>query len=150
MKFSIDYNEYLGRKQVVYRKAEYSFDTIPYIPEIDFDIAINTIALTVVDGKVIQLNGFCGLSKTIETPYDVPKAEKGLLKVLYPEVYITKAGSPKLNDKNWTVFINPKTRWICIGNPQCQERAVEFIDNCIGVIDGNQELVALWLHPCFI
>lgn len=53
MKFSIDYNEYLGRKQVVYRKAEYSFDTIPYIPEIDFDIAINTIALTVVDGKVI-------------------------------------------------------------------------------------------------
>ena len=40
MKFSIDYNEYLGRKQVVYRKAEYSFDTIPYIPEIDFDIAI--------------------------------------------------------------------------------------------------------------
>ena len=133
MKFSIDYNEYLGRKQVVYRKAEYSFDTIPYIPEIDFDIAINTIALTVVDGKVIQLNGFCGLSKTIETPYDVPKA-----------------GSPKLNDKNWTVFINPKTRWICIGNPQCQEGAVEFIDNCIGVIDGNQELVALWLHPCFI
>lgn len=99
MKFSIDYNEYLGRKQVVYRKAEYSFDTIPYIPEIDFDIAINTIALTVVDGKVIQLNGFCGLSKTIETPYDVPKAEKGLLKVLYPEVYIAKAGSPKLNDK---------------------------------------------------
>lgn len=99
---------------------------------------------------MIQLNGFCGLSKTIETPYDVPKAEKGLLKVLYPEVYIAKAGSPKLNDKNWTVFINPKTRWICIGNPQCQERAVEFIDNCIGVIDGNQELVALWLHPCFI
>ena len=37
--------------------------------------------------------------KTIETPYDVPKAEKGLLKVLYPEVYIAKAGSPKLNDK---------------------------------------------------
>ena len=97
---------------------------------------------------MIQLNGFCGLSKTIETPYDVPKAEKGLLKVLYPEVYIAKAGSPKLNDKNWTVFINPKTRWICIGNPQCQEGAVEFIDNCIGVIDGNQELVALWLHPC--
>ena len=50
------------------------------------------------------------MSKTIETPYDVPKAEKGLLKVLYPEVYIAKAGSPKLNDKNWTVFINPKTR----------------------------------------
>ena len=45
------------------------------------------------------MNGFCGLSKTIETPYDVPKAEKGLLKVLYPEVYIAKAGSPKLNDK---------------------------------------------------
>lgn len=80
MKFSIDYNEYLGRKQVVYRKAEYSFDTIPYIPEIDFDIAINTIALTVVDGKVIQLNGFCGLSKTIETPYDVPKLRKDYLK----------------------------------------------------------------------
>ena len=26
------------------------------------------------------------------------KAEKGLLKVLYPEVYIAKTGSPKLND----------------------------------------------------
>ena len=33
--------------------------------------------------------------KTIETPYDVPKAEKGLLKVLYPEVYIAKAGFSK-------------------------------------------------------
>lgn len=150
MKFCIDYNEYLGQKQVVYRKDEYSLDTNPYVHEIDFDIAINTVTLAVVDENVIQLNGFCGLSKGIETLYDVPKARKGLLKVLHPEVYISKAGSSTISDGNWAIFINPKTNWICIGNPQNQAGAVEFIDNCIAVIDEKQELVALWLYPYFV
>ena len=37
-----------------------------------------------------------------------------------------------------------------ISGLQPSRSQLRFIDNCIGVIDGNQELVALWLHPCFI
>lgn len=75
MKFYIDYNERLEHKQVIYRKDEYSFDTVPYEYEIDFEIEVNTLFLTVVNSKIIQLNGFCGVTKR-NLYYDVPKARK--------------------------------------------------------------------------
>ena len=149
MKFFIDYNVCLEHKQIIYRKDEYSFDTTPYIYEFDFEIEINTIFLTVVDSKIIQLNGFCGLSEK-NLYYDVPKAKKGTLKLLHSEKYIFSAGTAKLNDKDWKTFINPQTGWACIGEPQRQGYTVEFIDNCIAVVDKNQELIALWIHPFFL
>lgn len=149
MKFYIDYNERLEHKQVIYRKNEYSFDTVPYEYEIDFEIEVNTLFLTVVDSKIIQLNGFCGVTKR-NLYYDVPKAKKGVLKLLDSEKYISLAGTTKLNDKDWETVINPQTGWICIGDPQKQGYTVEFIDNCIAVINKNQELIALWIHPSFL
>lgn len=149
MKFCIDYNECLEHKQIIYRKDEYSFDTTPYIYEIDFEIEINTLFLAVVDSKIIQLNGFCGLSKE-NLYYDVPKAKKGVLKLLHSEKYISSAGTAKLNDKDWETYINPQTGWVCMGDSQSQGLTVEFIENCIAVIDENQELITLWIHPFFL
>ena len=98
MKFFIDYNECLEHKQIIYRKDEYSFDTTPYIYEFDFEIEINTIFLTVVDSKIIQLNGFCGLSEK-NLYYDVPKAKKGTLKLLHSEKCIYNHRTTKTNQK---------------------------------------------------
>ena len=116
----------------------------------DFDIAINTITLTVVDSKVVQLSGFCGLPDKSKMSYEVPYAKKGLLKVLHSEAYIGGVGSYSINKEDWAVSINSKTGWICIGDPQRRGNAVEFINKCISIINERQELVALWLHPCFV
>ncbi len=32
-------------------------------------------------------------------------------------------------------------------NPQKSGEAVGFINNCVAVVDNNQELAALWLQP---
>lgn len=58
MKFYIDYNERLEHKLVIYRKDEYSFDTVPYEYEIDFEIEVNTLFLTVVNSKSHSIEWF--------------------------------------------------------------------------------------------
>lgn len=150
MKFVVDYSDFCGFKHVLYRKDEYSFNTNPWLNELDFDITLNTITLTVIDSKVVQLNGFCGLSNLQETQCAPPICQKGLLRVVDSEYYISKSGSSRINNIDMPLFINHKTDWLCIGYPNKEGIAVEFIDNCIFVIDKNQEFIALWIHPTFI
>jgi len=52
-----------------------------------------------------------------------------------------------INDGDLPVNINAQTGWICIGNPEKKGNAVEFINNCVAVIDDNKEFVSLWLKP---
>lgn len=87
MKFIVDYNDYCGFKQVIYRKDEHSLDTIPWLHEIDFDIALNTLTLTVIDSKVVQLNGFCGLANAQRLTCTPPANQKGVIKVVDSESY---------------------------------------------------------------
>jgi hypothetical protein len=147
MKFLIEYNGVSEQRTLIYRKDEYSFDMEPWVYEIDFDIAINTLTLTVVNGKVIQLNGFCGLNKEMKVSYNVPPSKKGKLKISHPEEYLNGIGCYGVNKEDWPVLINTQTGWVCIGNPEKQDNAVEFINNCVAVIDDDKEFVALWLKP---
>ena len=146
MKFIVDYSGCCEQKHVIYRENEYSFYTILWLNEIDFDIALNTLTLSVIDSRVVQLNGFCGLSKAQKIGYTPPMSSKGFLKVVDSESYIQKSGSFRINDIDIPIFINPQINWICIGHPQKKGTAVEFIDNCIFVIDEKQEFAALWIH----
>ena len=50
-------------------------------------------------------------------------------------------------DQDLPVHVNEKSGWVCIGNPQKSEEAVEFIANCVAVLDASQKLTALWLRP---
>jgi len=63
MEFFIEYTGIPEQRTLMYREDEFSFDMEPWVYEMDFDIAINT--LTVVDSKVVQLSGFCGLNKNM-------------------------------------------------------------------------------------
>jgi len=145
MKFSIEYTGKTEQRLLTYNLAEFSFDIEPAVQFIDFDIVVNKLNLTVVDyHKVIQVWGYCGLSHSIKSNYEAPKYEKGLLKIIDD----FKPGfSYRLTNEELPIYVNSKTGWICIGDPLKIGNAVEFINNCIAVIDDNKEFVSLWLKP---
>ncbi len=144
MKFNVEYTNYTEQKVLLYRAEEHSFEMIPWEKEIDFDIAINTLTLTVSDTKIIQLSGFCGLNTKMKVDYNVPESKKGLLTVLGNFEY---GFAYRIKDKEFSVYVNTQTGWICIGDPLKQGNAVEFINNCIAVIDKENNFVSLWLKP---
>jgi uncharacterized protein YbdZ (MbtH family) len=147
MNFFIDYADYSEQKNLIYNSEEYSFDMEPWEYGIDFEIAINKLTVSVVDGKLTQLNGFCGLNKKMKSSYNAPQSKKGSLKVLHQEQYLDGIGCYGLNREDWPVYVNVKTGWVCIGNPEKRGDAVEFINNCVAVIDNDQKFVSLWLKP---
>lgn len=144
MKFFVNYTGVSEKRNLFYDQEECSFNMYPLITEIDFDININSLNLTVVDSKVIQIWGFCGLNKKMNSEIYPPKSKKGILKVLDN----LEAGfSYKVNKKEFPVSVNYKTGWVCIGESKKIGNGVEFINNCIAVIDDNQEISSLWLKP---
>ncbi|WP_186971970.1 hypothetical protein [Bacteroides intestinalis] len=150
MKFIVDYNDYCGLKCVIYRKDEYSLGTTPWVNGIDFDIALNSLTLTVIDSIVVQLSGFCALSNAQRMTDVPPINKKGLLKVVDSESYIGGTGSFRIHNMDMPIYLNSQTGWLCIGYPRKVGIAVEFIDDCIFVIGKKQEFVSLWIHPTFI
>ncbi len=145
MKFEIEYTGVSEDRLLVYRIEEYSFDMEPWIYELDFEIAINTITLAVVDKKIIQLNGFCGLNKKMKSNFEVPKSQKGILKVL--DDLEPGIGSYSAGKEDLPIYVNTNTGWVCIGNPEKKGNAVEFVNSCVAVIDDDKGFVSLWLKP---
>lgn len=144
MKFLIEYTNSTEQRLLFYRPDEYSFDIEPTVHEIDFDLIINQLNLTVVDDKVVQVWGFCPYGGWIKSNYSVPKFEKGILKV---QTELKPGFAYGINNgKDWPVYVNIKTGWVCIGDPEKINKAVEFINNCVAVVN-NEELVSLWLKP---
>lgn len=147
MNFLIEYTKFAVQKTLVYHTNEQSFDMTPRERFIDFDICINSLSLAVVNGQVIQLDGFCGLNKKMIGDFIIPESRKGKLKILYTQNYLSGIGSYRVNREEWSVHVNVKTGWVCIGDYDKKGYAVEFINNCVAVISHDQRFVSLWLHP---
>jgi hypothetical protein len=146
MKFDIEYTGIAEHRVLSYNIEECSFDIEPTVQEINFDIVVNKINLTVVDdNKIIQVLGFCGLAARMKSDYTVPKSKKGILKVI--ENLEVGVGSYRVNKEDLPVYVNTQTGWVCIGDPQKKGNAVEFIKNCVAVIGDDKEFVSLWLKP---
>lgn len=145
MKFKIEYTGVAEERVLTYDIEECSFDIEPIVQEINFDIVVNKLNLTVVDdNKVIQVWGFCGFAAWIKSDCKVPQSAKGTLQVIDD----LKCGfAYSVNKEDFPVYINAQTGWVCIGNPEKSGNAVEFINNCVAVIDNNNEFVSLWLKP---
>lgn len=147
MKFSIEYTSNIEPRKIIYHIDEWSFDTEPTVQEINFDIVLNKINLTAIgaDNRIAQVWGFCGLDKKMKSSYEVPERRKGILKVL--EDLPSGVGSFSINKRNVPVYVNTQTGWVCVGDPEGKGNAVEFINNCVAVIDEDKEFVSLWLKP---
>ena len=143
MKFLIEYGHKPEQRRLSYVLNEYSFTIDPFVEQIDFNIAINFLNLTVVNNKVVQVDGFCPNGSWVKSNYEVPLYRPGILKIAHD---LKLGTSYKLNDADWPIYVNIKTGWVCIGNPEIKAQAVEFINNCVAVVDDSK-LVALWLKP---
>jgi hypothetical protein len=147
MKFLIEYTDTLEQKNLIYDIEEYSFDTVPTVQETNFDIVINKLNLTVIDdnNKIVQIWGFCGYNEWIKSNCKIPESRKGVLKVI--DDLEAGVGSYSVSKEELPVYVNVETGWVCIGNPQKKGHAVEFINNCVAVIDDSKEFISLWLKP---
>lgn len=148
MKFSITYTDNVEQQEVVFDKSEWSFDTIPVVNEVSFDIAVNCLNLSVIgdNNRIGQIWGFGGGSKWEKSNIIPPSCKKGIVAVASELSENDYGLSHKLLD-NVPITINTQTNWICYGDYQQTANAVEFIKNCIAVLNEENELVALWINP---
>jgi hypothetical protein len=145
MKFLIGYTGVAEQRTLTYDVEECSFDIEPIVQEIEFDIVLNKLNLTVTNnGKVVQVWGFSGYNEWVKSDCSVPQSKKGTLNVIDNLEY---GLSYRIQQEDFPVYVNSQTGWVCIGNPKKTGQAVEFINNCVAVIDSNQEFVSLWLKP---
>ncbi|HTE01639.1 MAG TPA: hypothetical protein VK668_20265 [Mucilaginibacter sp.] len=144
MKFRIEYRNNIEERVLTYIEEDYSFDMEPIVKQIDFELILNKLSLSVLNNRIIQLWGYCGLNKNMKSNYEVPKYKKGILVV---ENYLEHSFAYGINGKDVPIYVNIETGWVCIGNPTRPGNAVEFITNCVAVVNEQQQLISLWLKP---
>jgi uncharacterized protein YbdZ (MbtH family) len=144
MKFIIESSNSIEERLLTYIPEECSFDMEPIVSKWDFELIVNKLSLTVIDEKIVQLWGFCGLGEWMKSSYLVPEYKKGILKIEHKLKFGFAYG---INDEEFPVYVNVQTGWVCIGNPEKKGNAVEFINNCVAVINDDKEFISLWLKP---
>lgn len=148
MKFLIQEPQEDQSFSLVYRPEDYSFDIEDLDGTGDSSIMINDLQLEIdYEGKIMYVWGLCPLiiyEETNEFPFEYKTASLIALLDKPPILGI----SYRLNeDHRWPIYINKKKGWVCIGNPQIQNKLlIEFAPNCVAAIKG-ETLVAVWLHP---
>lgn len=143
----VDVWQYFWQQQLIYIPEEHSFYMDNTIDKIDIELIVNMVSLAVSDNIVVNVSGFCGLSKSMKSNFRVPEYKKGCLRV---EHNLKHGVAYSINDDinyEYLVYANVQSGWICIGNPEGEGNAVEFIDNCVAVVGDNNEFVSLWLKP---
>jgi len=143
MKFIVEYKNISNQHLLNYIAEECSFYMGKITNKIDIELMLNKLSLAVSENRVVHVSGFCGLDKSMEANYKVPKFKTGILKVQYD---LKPGFAYEVNNHSWPVYINSELGWICIGDPLTREQAIEFIKGCVAVLEDGQ-LAALWLKP---
>lgn len=143
MTFSIEITGKTEDRFLIYYADEFSFSVEPVVNATSFDLVLNKLNLSVVsDNRIVEIWGYCGCH-WIEMDDEVPKYFQGILRVnKNPE----PGFSYKIYDFDLPVYVNLKTKWVCIGDPKNSGEAVEFLNGCVAVLEKG-ELAALWLKP---
>lgn len=147
MLFLIDYNRQIEEVELLYVLEDYSFICEPVSRWEDFTILVNNLNLTVLgeENKIIEVWGFCGLGIAVETNHNPPSNRRGILKTVEE---LPTGTCYRIVEA--PVFVNPQTAWVCIGDPEKQGEAVEFIPNAVMVLDETMAFISLWLKPKII
>ncbi len=147
MKFKTTaYDKSLDNIKILYDSKDFSFDMEPRFFYQDFVITINYLQLGMNHNMIISnISGFCPYQAWKEIDIDVPNHEKASIRV---EVDFDplSGGGYKIKDEDWPQYVNRTTGWYCVGDPKKKEKAIEFIKNCVAILEDDQ-IVALWLYP---
>ncbi|SRR5579862_2787389 len=145
MRFEINYDDKKVNRELSYDETYDNIDVKP-IPRYAYLMQLNYLEINVLEnGRVICAGGLSDLSKAKRTSLTIPDYREGSLTVvskLDPDF-----GTYQINRSPWPIWINPNTGWACIGDPAIQGQAVEFVSNCVAVLDHVGNLKALWLKP---
>ena len=147
MKFEAALDGHCEQAIIKYLSGEYSLDTYPLVEGSDFDLALNTLNLSVVDQCVVQIWGYLGNVKTNPSKLGEPNFRAGKLKVLDEFEW---GFSYRINSTTLPVHFDEYAGWICIGDQKPQQTGVEFIKNCVGFLDQDGSLSSLWIKPVFV
>lgn len=148
MFFKFEITDEISHQTLYYFKEDYSFDMDPAILSVNYSLILNKLNLSVNDHNyVVQIWGFCPYGNWIRTEKNVPDNNLGRLLVTKE---VESDFSCSLNSTDWPIFINQNTGWVCIGNKDATNVAMQFIKNCVAVLDNNGQLEALWLKPQFV
>jgi hypothetical protein len=136
--------------ELIYNVEEHSFD-IPdnNIGAVDFDIMVNYLTLQVFNSEVVCVSGFCSYKGWKQTDDTIKSHKAGSLTVLNgpDDSYAYRYSD---SDNPFPIWFNPVTGWVCVGDSKAKTKGVEFIRNCVAVLNRSQDLVALWLKPQFL
>lgn len=150
MKFIIDeYRDdfkHFWYQSLTYYAEEHSFYMQSVVDKINIELIINKISMHVSSNIIVNINGFCGLNKSMQSNIQVPKSKKGIIKVEHNLKFGFAYSIFNNYDDEFPILINSKSGWVCIGDPNKKVEAVEFLKNCIAVID-NGVFISLWLKP---
>jgi hypothetical protein len=138
------------RQNLVYRKSDHSFDTVPRPQGPVASLLINDVELEVdLQGRALCVSGYCPSHGWSTTSQEAPPAPPGEILVA-SNLQLTAGACIPLNDlqTRWPAYLN-KEGWICLGNLDTTgAKTVLFTPNTIAVLD-EASLRALWLHPDF-
>jgi len=143
MKLAIDYSKPIEKRSLSYLVDECSFDMNPIAFKVDFELALNKIALLVTDGQVVHLSGFSGYNEWQPFSALVPDCRRGVLLVHFANY---QRGVSYSLAEDVSTFVNMNTGWICIGDHKRKGECAEFITGCRVVLEGGK-LASLWLKP---
>lgn len=116
MKFNIEHSNDIGQKLLLYLPEECSFYTGERQEgKIDLELILNKLSLSIVDDKIIDINGFCGLDKSMLSLFQIPEYKKGVLKV---EHNLDFGFAYAINKDDLSVYVNTQTGWVCMGFPE--------------------------------
>lgn len=144
MKFSIEYTESIINKELIYLSNECSFYMGKIESDIEVEWVLNKISLPSSGGRIIHLSGFCGLEESMDSNICIPKFRKGVLKVEHNN---ESGFAYSIFEEEQPILLNKDSGWVCVGNPLESGNAVEFITNCVAVINDVGDLISLWLRP---
>jgi hypothetical protein len=146
--FVTNFNESIPETILTYIIDECSFYMNPFCEKVKYSLLVNYIDLTVNShDNIVHLSGFSpavlnGLS--IDT--SVPPYNRGILSI---KSRLESGLSYRINNREWPVYRNYKTGWTCIGDYQKSGIVIEFLNDCVAVIN-HEKLKAIWLKPRFV
>lgn len=138
--------------KLVYRDAEYAFDTEPRPATCGASFTVNELELMLDDEeqqRVLFVAGYCPYSSWRRAVLRPPVARPGLLRG-GTGMSVAAGGAIAVHSRNerWCVLVDERNGWVRLGlgSPDEDREGVTFAPGAVAVLEGER-LVALWLHP---
>ncbi|MGE6220665.1 hypothetical protein ACQKCH_12630 [Nubsella zeaxanthinifaciens] len=147
MKFGVICSETSEDRIVNYIENEFSINTVPSTGGSDFDLVLNSLIFSVIDGDVKQIWGFLGDLKSNASGLIPPLVTKGSLRVIGS---FEEGMAYRIFSDEQPVFFDAAAGWICIGKRSNAKNGVEFLSGCIAFISEFGLFETLWIKPVFI